>query len=162
MGCCVGSGQALNGGRFGKNRVYQAVYKNNCEVFARWAFPQTNGTERNLGDRTAFLNGTRVYAKDFSVADLPSPGYETKLGCVNRDCIDLAAEMVKNGYKPAILNLASRFCAGGGYADGTKAQEESLCRASTLSQSLYQYFDPRRKFVRDAGVPPKFNAIPSI
>ena len=35
------------------------------------------------------------------------------------------------------------------------AQEESLCLSSNLSQSLYQYGDPKYKSVRDSGVPIK-------
>ena len=40
------------------------------------------------------------------------------------------------------------------------AQEETLCRLSTLSQSLYQYYDPKYKCVQDAEVPHRFNAYP--
>ncbi len=45
--------------------------------------------------------------------------------------------------KPAVLNLADAYSACGMLTKGSKAQEESLCRASTLSRSLYQYFDKK-------------------
>ena len=35
-------------------------------------------------------------------------------------------DWARDGYKPAILNLASRWHACGGYHDGTSAQEESI------------------------------------
>ena len=34
--------------------------------------------------------------------------------------------------KIAVMNFANAFQAGGGVADGCTAQEESLCRCSTL------------------------------
>lgn len=151
---------AKNGGRFGSVRVREAVYKNNCEIFSRWAYPVGGGMERNLEDRIAFLNGTKVYAREFDVSDIPSNGYKTRLGCVNADCAEVASELVRSGHKPAILNLASRHCACGGYHNGCRAQEEAICRVSTLSQSLYQYFDEKRIFVRKAQVPHRFNAYP--
>ena len=68
--------------------------------------------------------------------------------------------MGRLGLKPAILNLASRFSPGGGYHDGTSAQEESLCQVSTLSQSLYQYGDAKYRHIRESGVSHRFVAYP--
>ena len=68
-----------------------------------------------------------------------------KTGCINGDCVDVAEKMINDGLNPAILNLASRRRPGGGYDRGMSAQEETLCRLSTLSQSLYQYYDPKYK-----------------
>ena len=75
--------------------------------------------------------------------DVPQCGCETKTGCINADCVDVAESLIAAGLnKPAILNLASRRKPGGGYDRGMSAQEETLCRLSTLSQSLYQYMAP--------------------
>lgn len=149
-----------NGGRFGAKRVMEAVYRNNIGVFHRWGYTLPNGKFVGLGDRNAFLSGTKVYARAFDVNDVPRWGGETKTGCMNADCVDVAESLIAAGLKPAILNLASRRKPGGGYDRGMSAQEETLCRLSTLSQSLYQYFDMTRKYVQDAEVPHKFNAYP--
>ncbi len=149
-----------NGGRFGKRRVMEAVYKDNIAVFRRWGYTLPSGEEVGLGDRKALLEGTRVYARRFDAADAPRSGSETKVGCVNADCVDVAKDMLDRGLNPAILNLASRRHPCGGYDRGMSAQEETLCRMSTLSQSLYQYYDPKYKCVQDAEVPHRFNAYP--
>jgi uncharacterized protein (TIGR02452 family) len=66
--------------------------------------------------------------------------------------MDVAEHLIAQGYNPAILNLASAKRPCGGWDAGTGAQEESLCYSSTLSQSLYQFGDPKYKNVRDSGV----------
>jgi hypothetical protein len=63
--------------------------------------------------------------------------------------------LINVGYNPAILNLASAKHPCGGYAQGLSAQEESLCRSSNLSVSLFQYGDIKYKDVRESGIPTK-------
>ena len=149
-----------NGGRFGLKRVMEEVYRNNIGVFRRWGYRLPDGRFVSLGDRNALLYGTQVYERAFDVNDVPQRVIEAKTGCINADCVDVAESLIAAGLKPAILNLASRRKPGGGYDRGMSAQEETLCRLSTLSQSLYQYFDPSRKCVQDAEVPHRFNAYP--
>ena len=152
--------QIKNGGRFGPKRVMEQVYKHNCEVFDLWARNLPTGVSGGLGDRNALLTGTKVYARDFDVNEVPTCGKELKTGCANADCGEIAKGLIEKGYKPAILNLASRRHPCGGYDAGMSAQEEALCRASTLSQSLYQYYDSKYKCVRDAQVSTHYNAYP--
>ena len=106
------------------------------------------------------LNGTRVVIRAFDVNDVPVREGVLKTGCVNADCVEVARQLIDAGYKPAILNLASRRHPCGGYDKGCNAQEEALCRVSTLSQSLYQLFDEKYKCVRDARVPMRPRAYP--
>lgn len=150
-----------NGGRFGAKRVREDVFRNNREVFLRWAVPTVDGREVSLGDKSAFLAGTKVFAAEQKPVDeAPVVCERTVTGVVNADCALVAEEMVRLGLKPAILNLASRFSPGGGYHDGTSAQEESLCQVSTLSPSLYQYGNTKYKHIRESGVPHRFLAYP--
>ena len=130
------------GGRFKDNAARIQVYKNNTELFKSWP--------AWLGDRDAHRKAT-VYNHGFTV-QAPVLVSKTDTCCVNADCADVAKQMLDEGLHPAILNLADRFIPCGGYQKGSYAQEECLCRMSTLSQSLYQYGSQRNKCVRDAGV----------
>ena len=142
------------GGWFGKRNAMPMVYKANTELFKKWpAF---------LGDKAEHFEAT-AYKEAFSVY-LDRRFDTTIYGCENSDCVDVAERLVKEGLKPAILNLASRVSPGGGYHKGADAQEESLCHMSTLSLSLYQFGNPKYKhikqYAKDFGVTPVAGVYP--
>ncbi len=137
-------------GRFGRQNARKEVYKLNTELFHDW---QRGCADIDLGDHEAFLNGAKLYKKPFDVSDMGTVYESTVTGCINADCMDVAEQLIAKGYNPAILNLASAKRPCGGWDAGMGAQEESLCFSSTLSQSLYQFGDPKYKNVRDSGVP---------
>ena len=136
-------------GRFGRQNARKEIYKLNTDLFHAWH----NGTaDIDLGDHKAFLEGAKLYKKSFDVSDKGTVYESTVTGCINADCMDVAEQLIAQGYNPAILNLASAKRPCGGWDAGMGAQEESLCFSSTLSQSLYQFGDPKYKNVRDSGV----------
>jgi uncharacterized protein (TIGR02452 family) len=62
----------------------------------------------------------------------------------NQTTLAVAEARVAQGYRVAILNLASAVSPGGGWLNGSQAQEESLARASALVYTLRDdefYFD---------------------
>lgn len=148
----------MRSGRFGENSACKEIYSENTKLFLKW---KEGATEIDFGDYYAFLNNTKIYQKNFNTSDLGTIFPTTQTGCINIDCVDLAEKLIDMGYSPTILNLASARRPGGGYDKGLKAQEESLCRSSNLSLSLYQYADPKKlKCVRDSSVPTKHIGYP--
>ena len=139
-------------GRFGRQNARKEIYKLNTRLFHDW---QDGTAEIDFGDYQAFLDGAKLYKKPFDVSSMGKRYPSTEVGCINADCIDVAEQLIAQGYNPAILNLASAKRPCGGWDAGMGAQEESLCFASNLSQSLYQYGDPKYKNVRDSRVPLK-------
>ena len=136
-------------GRFGRQTARKEIYKLNTQLFHDWK----NGiADIELGDYKAFLDGAKLYKKPFDVSGMGKMYESTVTGCINADCMEIAEQLIAKGYNPAILNLASAKRPCGGWDVGMGAQEESLCFSSTLSQSLYQYGDPKYKNVRDSGV----------
>ena len=136
-------------GRFGRQTARKEIYKLNTALFHDWQ----NGTnDIDFGDHKDFLDSAKLYKAPFDVNGIGKAYDVTETGCINADCMDVAEHLIAKGYNPAILNLASAKRPCGGWDAGMGAQEESLCFSSNLSQSLYQYGDPKYKNVRDSGV----------
>ena len=132
------------GGRFSGNAARLLLYKINTKMFNNW-------DSELLGNRNDLINNTVVYKDSFEVNC--DNNYDTIFDCVNEDCADTANRLLKDGYNPAILNLASRVSPCGEYHHGCNAQEESLAQMSTLSQSLYQFGNSKYKHIRKANLP---------
>ena len=147
----------MNAGWSGPYKARKIVYAENTKIFNNW---KVGKSDIEFGDYTNFLNGVKLYKKPYNVNNCGTIYNNCTVGCINADCIDVAEFLLKKGYKPAILNLASAKKPGGGYRDGLIAQEESLCYSSNLSVALYQYGDPKYANVKDSGVPHKETAYP--
>jgi len=64
---------------------------------------------------------------------------KTNYSVINADCLETAEALLKAGFNPCVLNLASRQNPGGGVTNGAGAQEENIFRRSNLFLSLYQF-----------------------
>ena len=104
-----------------------------------------------IGSRQQLLDATKVYREPVSAAEISARYTTTQTGCANEDCLVVAKQLIDHGLNPAVLNLADAYHACGMYNSGSGAQEESLCRASTLSLTLYQYYN--KMWAKKAGVP---------
>ena len=72
---------------------------------------------------------------------------DTEISVVNMDTVLAGEQLLKDGYNPVILNMASKWRPGGGVERGTTAQEESLFRRSNLCltlEPLKNYYYPIR------------------
>jgi len=130
------------GGRFAETKVRTDVYNHNRAIFNAWKYEAPSGKVIDLPvDRQELLDATKVYREKVSAAEVPANYKTTKTGCANEDCVVVAKSLIDQGRNPVVLNLADAYHACGKYNSGSNAQEESLCRASTLSLTLYQYYN---------------------
>ncbi|CAF1474871.1 unnamed protein product [Adineta steineri] len=61
---------------------------------------------------------------------------ETTVRVVREDCLVVYEDLVKQNFRPLLLNMANKTTPGGGYRKGDGAQEENLFRRSNYFQSL--------------------------
>ena len=104
------------------------------------------------------VRGTQLYECTPQIPKEPATPLDTSFQVVNEDCLVAAMNLLEQGLDPAVLVLASAYNPGGGYMEGAGAQEENLCRRTSLWQCLN---DPlgvggERKFVYPI---PEFGAI---
>jgi uncharacterized protein (TIGR02452 family) len=121
-----------------------AVYKNTVEIVNR-GFYDLDGKEISIENSGNILSGTKFYSKPDPVKKTEKTN-ETTISVINIDCLKAAEELIKDGFEPAVLNMANRQNPGGGVVSGGGAQEENIFRRSNLFVSLYQFADQAAQY----------------
>lgn len=127
---------------FGSNpskELLAKVFHNTVQIVNSGSYFTEDGNFVTLPDDHKMINGTVFYDKEFSVDNVPALKQETIIEITNRDCLKETIRLKKEGYFPAVLNMASRQNPGGGVRKGSRAQEESIFRRTNLFRSLYQF-----------------------
>lgn len=93
-------------------------------------------------DFTQMLQFGKCFQEELPAISAPDVEGGTKVMVEGNDCLVAAERLVKEGYNPVLLNFASAGHPGGGVETGARAQEETICRRSTLTRSIYS-FDPK-------------------
>ena len=87
------------------------------------------------------IEGSECIHSELPRADAPVLPEGTTISVEGNDCLETTRRLVEEGYNPALLNFASASHPGGGVETGARAQEETICRRSTLVRSIYSFSD---------------------
>ena len=131
-----------------KRALLSKVFTHNLDIFR-------DGAYRTETDRVVTLPVSGAFVDDSEMSSAPIKLKNDTKGVrpqwyhfdvLNQDCILATRDLVEQGYNPALLNMASLYHPGGGVLQGSSAQEEDLCRRSTLAISLYQFSLPGGRY----------------
>lgn len=131
--------------RFSGQGAKNEIRNMRAEVFAHTVSVVRTGSYRteigqtiNFPSDDEMVRSTKFYSKSFIIQER-SCRYNTEVRVENSDCLIIAKELKEQGYKVAVLNMASRQNPGGGVYGGAGAQEENLFRRSNLFRSMFQF-----------------------
>lgn len=122
--------QQMNMEREGRKRIFEE----NLELFAEGKYTTEEGRDVELK-----AYDSDYYDEPFELEEEPPVEYGTIFRVANEDCVESYKALLWDMRNPVLLNMASATHPGGGVENGAGAQEEQLCRRSTLLLSLYQY-----------------------
>ena len=131
-----------------KRALLAKVFAHNLDIFRDGAYRTETDRVVTLPVNGAFVEDSEMFSapiklKNDTKGDSPLLYH---FDVLNQDCILVTRDLVEQGYNPALLNMASLYHPGGGVLQGSSAQEEDLCRRSTLAISLYQFSLPGGRY----------------
>ena len=122
------------------------VFKHSVFLVQQGYYYDQKQSKVSFPDSKIMIGATRFYDKLVTTFHIPTINSNTIIKVVNLDCLLAAEKLLKEGYHPAVLNMASRQNPGGGVQTGAGAQEENLFRRTNLFQSLFQFVPYAEKY----------------
>lgn len=114
------------------------IFRETTAIIKAGFYTAPSGKRVDL-DMQPMIDGGRCYHKELTQVNTPKVEGGTTVMVEQGDCLKVAERLVREGYRPALLNFASAGHPGGGVVNGARAQEETICRRSTLTRSIFSF-----------------------
>ena len=123
----------------------------NAEIFRDTE--QRYTTDQTLAEAVRQSTEAQVFISEKSTVSVPAPSKTEKAKVIvsGKRSLEAAESYAKQGKNVCVLNFASATNPGGGVVNGSSAQEECICRCTTLypclntAQMWNEFYNPHRK-----------------
>ena len=116
------------------------IFRHTTDIVRCGKYKANDGTDKEFYREDEMIKGTKFYSKGIKLNHKELPKYEnTDVKVIDLDCLYAAEQLLHEGLRPAVLNMASFHTPGGGVERGSAAQEESIFRRTNIFRSLYQF-----------------------
>ncbi|MBQ6958735.1 MAG: TIGR02452 family protein [Bacteroidales bacterium] len=121
-------------------KLRDGQFANTLEVVAEGGYVTEGGIEVRLPDDSTMMDNSMLYSGPTDFVDQEShfEDADTVYEVINNDCMSVTEHLVREGYYPALLNLANGQRPGAGPVK-SNTQEEAILRRTNLFRSLYQF-----------------------
>ena len=117
-----------------------SVFKETMKAALSHEYPIGRNKERQIDGTEEMMSTTKFYTKRVEIDNSKvTKSHTEQISIRNMDSLEAAKELINQGFRPAVLNMASFSTPGGGVERGSQAQEEIICRRTNLLMSLYQF-----------------------
>lgn len=117
-----------------------SVFKETMKAALSHEYPIGRNKERQIDGTEEMMSTTKFYTKRVEIdTSKVTKSHTEQISIRNMDSLEAAKELINQGFRPAVLNMASFSTPGGGVERGSQAQEEIICRRTNLLMSLYQF-----------------------
>lgn len=121
-----------------RKRKNAAIFRETTRFIKEGGYVTPSG-RRIRFDFTKMEEAGRCFQQELPAVAAPEVEGGTRVMVEGNDCLVAAGRLVSEGYDPVLLNFASAGHPGGGVETGARAQEETICRRSTLTRSIYSF-----------------------
>ena len=115
------------------------IFNDTVKIVKEGSYISPNGSIIAIQNEREMVEGTKFYGKLAKVNFEEISNHDTNIEIENIDCLYAAEELVKQGFNPCVLNMASFHTPGGGVTRGSAAQEEDIFRRTNIFRSLFQF-----------------------
>ena len=122
-----------------KRDDFRAIANENLEIFRAGQYVAINGETQDIQTSLERSIALTVEVDDVQETDPPMSNFRPEISFAAEDTLSGVHRLHAEGFENiAVLNFASARSPGGGFLRGANAQEESICRATTLFAALRQ------------------------